>query len=148
MSEGICFVRAISGIATQPKHEKMKMKTIETTAPNTASFYQEPTHDEIALAAFLQWEREGRQPGREMEYWCQAEVQMRSARLKKAEAAAAEASLPWPRPSRSVQVRKATTTVARKLTTAEARNVTPKTSVAKTAVLKGNAPKLGARRTA
>jgi len=64
------------------------MKT-ETAALNIPVSYPEPTHDEIAMAAFLAWERGGRQPGREMQYWLEAENQIRTTRLKKAEAAAA-----------------------------------------------------------
>jgi len=126
-----------------------KMKTTETAPKsNTNLFYQEPTHEEVALAAFLQWEREGRPPGREMQYWFQAEAQIRSARLKKAEAAAAEAALPWPRPSGMARVKKAVTTGARKLAITVTRNTAPKASVAKTVALKSSAPKPGARRTA
>lgn len=54
-----------------------------------------PTHDEIALHAFLIWEKEGRQPGREQTYWLQAEAQLRQTRQQKAEAAA-KAARTWP----------------------------------------------------
>jgi hypothetical protein len=69
---------------------------------NSSSCYDEPTHEEIALRAFLTWEKEGRQPGRESTYWLQAESEIRSLRQKKAEAAAAQAARPWrPEPSAS-----------------------------------------------
>lgn len=54
-----------------------------------------PTHDEIALHAFLIWEKEGRQPGREQTYWLQAEAQLRLTRQQQAEAAA-KAARTWP----------------------------------------------------
>ena len=63
---------------------------------NASPFGQEPGHDEIALRAFLIWEREGRPPGREMTYWLQAECEIRAAYQKKAEHAAALAARPWP----------------------------------------------------
>lgn len=54
-----------------------------------------PTHDEIALHAFLIWEKEGRQPGREQTHWLQAEAQLRLTRQQQAEAAV-KAALIWP----------------------------------------------------
>ena len=106
----------------------MKMKTTETTAANTTYRYEEPNHDEIALAAFLAWEKDGQQAGREMDYWLQAESQLREARQKKAEAAAAQASLPWPRPTRATAVKKPVTNGSEKLTTSARRSTTPKAS--------------------
>ena len=128
------------------------MKTTETVTltPNTTVSYTEPTHDEIALAAFLQWEREGRQPGRELQYWLQAEAQLRVMRQKKAEAAA-QALPAWPRPSRTAQIKKATVTVARKLTTAVTRSTSPaapKNGGVKSVTLKNSEPKVRVRRTA
>ena len=64
---------------------------------HTSSFSKEPGHDEIALCAFLLWEREGCQPGREMTYWLQAECEVRATYQRKAEqTAAALAAKPWP----------------------------------------------------
>lgn len=60
---------------------------------NTAP--HQPTHDEIALHAFLIWEKDGRQPGHEQAYWLQAEAQLRLTRQQQAELAAA-AARPWP----------------------------------------------------
>ena len=57
---------------------------------------KEPSHDEIALRAFLLWEKDGRQSGREMTYWLQAESEIRSADQQKAAAKAAQAAKPWP----------------------------------------------------
>jgi hypothetical protein len=54
-----------------------------------------PSHDEIALQAFLLWEKEGRQPGREMAYWLEAEAQLQLTRQQQVEAAA-KAVRPWP----------------------------------------------------
>jgi hypothetical protein len=113
------------------------MKT-ETPASKIPVSYPAPTHDEIAMAAFLAWERDGRQPGREMQYWLEAENQIRTARLKKAEAAAAQSSN-WPPPSRIAQVKKAAATAAQKLTTSVARGTAPKTSPVKKTTTKKSA---------
>ena len=67
------------------------------TATTLASFFQEPTRDEIATKAFLAWEKDGRQPGREMRYWLQAEATLREQRCAQANAAAEHAAQPWPR---------------------------------------------------
>ena len=77
---------------------------------NIAPLQHEPTHDEIALCAFLLWEKEGRQPGRESTYWLEAEAQLRLTRLQFAEKKAVR---PWPPQT-------ATTPVARKLARARA----------------------------
>lgn len=98
-----------------------------------------PTHDEISMCAFLLWEKEGRQPGREMTYWLQAEAQLRMSRQQEAEAAA-KTLRPWP------------PTTATKLSTARAISPTaptsPKleTSRAKTAKTAA-APKSAVRKT-
>ena len=55
-----------------------------------------PTHDEIALHAFLIWEKDGRQPGREQTYWLQAEAQLRLTRQQLAERASSQSSRTWP----------------------------------------------------
>jgi hypothetical protein len=124
--------RAFSGVLAQFREMKTKtnMKTTENpVAPNTTPLLPEPTRDEIALAAFLAWERDGRQPGRELDYWLEAEGQLRLLRLKKAEAAAAQAALPWPRSSGTTEVKKPAAT--QKLTTAVTRSTAPKSSPAK-----------------
>lgn len=58
----------------------------------------EPSHDEIALTAFLHWEKDGRQSGRDMFYWHQAETQLRELYRQRAECAAAAVQTvrPWP----------------------------------------------------
>ena len=68
------------------------MKKLEViTLPN------EPTHDEIALMAFLEWEKDGRQSGRDTFYWNQAENQLRELHRQKAERlSATQAIRPWP----------------------------------------------------
>ena len=63
---------------------------------NASPFSKEPGHDEIALCAFLIWEREGCQPGQEMTYWLQAEREIRATYQKKAAQIAALAAKPWP----------------------------------------------------
>jgi hypothetical protein len=72
------------------KHMKIsntEMTTLKTVAPSA-----EPTHDEIAMCAFLAWEKEGRLPGRETHYWLSAEAELRALRQKKLEAAASRAA--------------------------------------------------------
>jgi len=39
-----------------------------------------PAPEEIALCAFLIWEKEGRPPGRDREHWLQAETQLLACR--------------------------------------------------------------------
>ena len=74
----------------------------------------EPTHDEIALCAFLLWEKEGRQPGHEQAYWLQAEAQLRRHHPERAASLAAPA---WP-PSAAAAPKLAT---ARAITPAAAK---------------------------
>lgn len=73
----------------------------------TAKIPSEPTHDEIALCAFLLWEKEGRQPGRETTYWLQAEAQVKLTRQQEAELVTAKSSRPWP-PATSTTAKVAT----------------------------------------
>lgn len=82
-----------------------------------------PTHDEIALHAFLIWEKEGRQPGREQTYWLQAEAQLRQTRQQKAEAAA-KAARTWP-PQTAAAPKLST---ARAITPAAPKAAAPKTT--------------------
>ena len=95
------------------------------TSTNASLYYQEPAQDEIALNAFLAWEKEGRQPGREVHYWLQAEAQLRQARQKKAEAAAALAAQPWPRTT-TTRVTKTEAAPAPKLSATKPRATSPK----------------------
>ena len=73
----------------------------------------EPSRDEIALQAFLAWERDGRQPNLETHYWLQAENTLRAERRALAEATAALATKPWP-PTGSTPLRKSTKPVTMK----------------------------------
>ena len=82
-----------------------------------------PTHDEIALHAYLIWEKEGRQPGREQTYWLQAEAQLRQTRQQKAEAAA-KAARTWP-PQTAATPK---LSMARAITPAAPKAATPKTT--------------------
>lgn len=63
---------------------------------NTAVIPHEPTRDEIALHAFLIWEKDGRQSGREQTYWLQAEARLRQTRLELAQLTAVKTARPWP----------------------------------------------------
>ena len=70
------------------------------TTKSETRFFKEPTHDEIALHAFLAWERDGRPQSSDQNYWFDAEARLRTQRLQLAEAAAAKAARPWPPQSR------------------------------------------------
>ena len=71
------------------------------TMNSETRFFKEPTHDEIALHAFLAWERDGRPQCSDVNYWLTSEHQLRTQRLQLAEAAAAkQAARPWPPQSR------------------------------------------------
>ncbi len=83
----------------------------------------EPTHDEIALHAFLIWEKEGRQPGREQTYWLQAEALLRQTRQQQAEQAA-KAARTWP-PQAAAAPKLST---ARAITPAAPKAAAPKTT--------------------
>ena len=75
----------------EPENEHTDMNQL-----NTAPTAHIPTHDEIALCAFLIWEKEGRPPGREQTYWLQAEAQLRLTRQQLAERAASKSARTWP----------------------------------------------------
>ena len=66
------------------------------TSTNETRFYKEPTHEEIALTAFLAWEKDGRPNGADFRYWLEAEAKLRAQRQKQAETAANLAAKPWP----------------------------------------------------
>jgi len=73
--------------------------------------YQKPSHDEIALAAYLAWEKDGRPAGRDSHYWQQAEAEL----CRQRAAAAAKTKPIWP-PKRIVtpaptKLKKLTTSV-------------------------------------
>lgn len=104
---------------------------------NTAQ--PEPSHDEIALHAFLIWEKEGRQPGREMTYWLQAEAQLRQSRQQQAESAAKTARQ-WP-PAAAPKL-----ATARAITPAAPKAAKPAAS-RELAVKPAAAPKPAARKT-
>ena len=90
---------------------------------NTTEYFQEPTRDEIAMSAFLAWEKDGRPADRELHYWLAAEGQLRALRLKKAEAAAkaaAKTTAKSPLPKSA----KLTTSVKRETTTTTVASVT------------------------
>lgn len=65
-----------------------------------------PTHEEIAAYAFQLWEAEGRQHGRDMDHWLQAEAHLLADRqyeagvLKAARAAVAESGQPVSKPQK------------------------------------------------
>ena len=40
---------------------------------------QRPTHEQIQRRAYDLWEKAGRQPGHDQDYWLQAEVELRGA---------------------------------------------------------------------
>jgi hypothetical protein len=56
--------------------------------------YAPPSKEEIAVYAFYLWDVEGRQEGRDLEYWLHAEAQLTADRVYKAGLLAA--SMPAP----------------------------------------------------
>ncbi len=94
-------------------------------------FFKEPTHEEIALSAFLAWERDGRPHCSDQNYWFDAEQRLRTQRLKLAETAAAKAAKPWPPQARVKSVKT-------KPSASEA--VAPKTATTKAVAQKTTAP--------
>ena len=107
------------------------------SALNTTQYFQEPTHDEIAMSAFLAWEKDGRPADRELHYWLTAEGPLRALRLKKAEAVVkATAKIPMPKPAKLATTAKpetSTTTAGKTLTSATPakRQMRPTTSAAR-----------------
>ena len=100
------------------------------------------THDEIALHAFLIWERDGRHPGREQTYWLQAETHLRLTRQQLAERASSQSTRTWPpqtaaapKPTRARAVTPVATKTAKPAATS--RTMKPAT-VAKPATRKGS----------
>lgn len=65
---------------------------------NTRPYFVEPTHDETAFRAFLIWEQEGRESGRELDYWLQAQAQLHAELQARAVVVAEHATKPWPPP--------------------------------------------------
>ena len=55
-----------------PKNAKNKPLAVSTNRP-----MDEPTHEEIAAAAYLIWQQEGRPEGRGVEHWLKAKAQIR-----------------------------------------------------------------------
>jgi hypothetical protein len=112
--------------------KKLKLNT-DMNASNITQYFQEPTRDEIAMSAFLAWEKDGRPADRELHYWLAAEGQLRALRLKKAEAAAkaaaktaAKTSLSKPAPlATTVKRETATVTVAKAAPTPAKRSIRP-----------------------
>jgi hypothetical protein len=66
---------------------------------------QKPTHEEIAVCAYLIWEKEGRPHGRDQEHWSQAEAQLMATHIQEATMAktatetAKRATAPTPTPA-------------------------------------------------
>ncbi len=104
------------------------------TAKNENQFYREPSKEEIALSAFLAWERDGRPNGQDVKYWLEAEARLCEQRRKQAEIAAAQAAKPWPPGSKATTAPKAApkTKPTPKLTTTVERGTNIKVNGAKT----------------
>jgi Protein of unknown function (DUF2934) len=48
------------------------------TATKTAEKSKQSKHEEIAVLAFELWSKAGRRPGRDLEYWLEAEKQFQA----------------------------------------------------------------------
>ena len=120
------------GFAALSGNINLKLKTEMTSTTETA-FYKEPTHDEIALHAFLAWQKDGSPQGTDFQYWIEAERRLRAQRQKQAEAAAAQAAKPWPPGARTVKTKSTTTTTAPKPALASAGERATTVKVSRTA---------------
>ena len=58
------------------------VEQVQDQARVTTTLNCEPTHEEIAVRAYLIWEKTGKPHGREREFWLQAEAELRSERGK------------------------------------------------------------------
>lgn len=57
------------------------------STPTRAATNMQPTHEVIAICAYLIWESEGRPEGRDVDDWLQAELQLHvAAKLDQSEA--------------------------------------------------------------
>ena len=110
------------------------------TSTTETAFYKEPTHDEIALSAFLAWQKDGRPHGTDFNYWIEAEHRIRTQREKQAKAAAAQAAKPWPPGGRAVKTKPATTSAPPKPTLASARERVIAVKVTRTATQRSTRP--------
>ena len=101
------------GFAALSGNINSKLK-IEMTSTTDTAFYKEPTHDEIALNAFLAWQKDGSPHGTDFQYWIEAERRLRVQRQKQAQAAATQAAKPWPPGARAVKANSTATNAASK----------------------------------
>jgi hypothetical protein len=118
----------------------------EMTATNDNRFYKDPTHDEIALNAFLAWERDGCPQSADSKYWFDAEARLRAQRQKQAQTAAALAARPWPPHSRAARARQDKTEESATPKTAPLTTTVERTTAVKmTRAAKSNAPRVTGR---
>lgn len=116
---------------------------------DTTPTLSEPSHDEIALTAFLQWEKDGRQSGRDTFYWQQAETQLRELYRQRAEraAAAVQTVRPWPPQPIVESAKSAPKTAAPKTAAPKSRRATkPKAPTPVSATVAAPAPASPAKR--
>ena len=99
--------RRRNGRAVPLANTNSKLNTEMSSTTETA-FYKEPTHDEIALSAFLAWKKDGSPQGADFYYWIEAERQLRIQREKQASAAATQAAKPWPPSARATKAQPTT----------------------------------------
>jgi hypothetical protein len=52
-------------------------KKMKNNGPDTTGIH-EPTNEEIAVRAYLIWEKNGKPHGRDREYWLQAEAELQA----------------------------------------------------------------------
>lgn len=109
------------------------------TSTTETAFYKEPTHDEVALSAFLAWQKDGRLHGTDFNYWIEAERLLRAQRQKQADAAAARAAKPWPPGAHAVKT-KSTRAVAPKPALASTRERATAVKVTRSATPRSTRP--------
>jgi hypothetical protein len=110
------------------------------TSTTETAFYKEPTHDEIALSAFLAWQKDGSPHGTDFNYWIEAERRIRAQREKQAKAAAAQAAKPWPPGARAPKTKPTTTSAAPKPALASTRERVTAVKVTRTATPRSTRP--------
>jgi hypothetical protein len=71
-------------------------KKLKNNVPATAGIH-EPTNEEIAVRAYLIWEKNGKPHGQDRAYWLQAEAELQAGYKKLQEAFNATAIVPKPK---------------------------------------------------
>ena len=74
--------------------KKSKTAKSKPSSPANSQPEAEPTHEEIAAAAYSLWQHTGCPEGRDVEHWLAAEAQLRQCPVKAGSVVALRAPLP------------------------------------------------------